>query len=85
MKKGEFKEKLATRISSLEAEMLRTSDPGLYISDFNREVCLRIIDAPVSDDDSEINERDVRKLEDSIVRVKKENVEKRCVEEQEIL
>lgn len=66
MKKSEFKEKLAARISTHEAEMLSTSDQNLYISDFNRDVCLRIIDAPISGDDSEIDERDVRKLEDSL-------------------
>ncbi len=44
MKKSEFRNMLAARISPDEAEMLRTSDPGLYISDFNREVCRRIID-----------------------------------------
>ena len=66
MKKREFKEMLASRISSHEAEMLRTSDPELYISDFNREVCLRILDVPVHDDDSEIDEKDVRQLEESL-------------------
>ena len=56
MNKREFKEMLASRISSHEAEMLRTSDPALYISDFNREVCRRIIEGPAPDEHSEIDE-----------------------------
>ncbi|MBQ6589837.1 MAG: hypothetical protein IJI01_14320 [Butyrivibrio sp.] len=50
MKKSEFREILASRINSQEAEMLRTSDLGLYISDFNRDVCLRILDDHVPDE-----------------------------------
>lgn len=66
MKKSELKEKLAMRISPAEAEMLKSSDPSLYISDFNRDVCLRIIDGRAPLGDSEILEEDVRKLEDSL-------------------
>ena len=66
MKKNEFKEKLAARISPHEAEMLRTCDPDLYISDFNRKVCRRIIEGPAPEDNSEIDEKDVRRLEDSL-------------------
>lgn len=66
MKKSAFREILASRISSHEAEMLRTSDPGLYISDFNRNVCLRILKDSVTDDGSEIDEKDVKKLEESL-------------------
>ena len=66
MKKSEFKAKLAAHISPREAEMLRFSDPALYISDFNRKVCLRIIGEPAPDYDSEIDERDVKRLEESL-------------------
>ena len=66
MNKSEFREILVSRISSNEAEMLRTSDPELYISDFNREVCLRILNGPMPEDDSEIDEKDVKKLEESL-------------------
>ena len=66
MKKIDYRNTLAERISPQEAEMLRTSEPELYISDFNREVCLRILDAPVPEDDSEVDEEDVRKLEESL-------------------
>ena len=66
MNKSELKHRLAERISPQEEAMLRSSDPELYISDFNREVCLRIIDEQVSDDDTEIDESDVSKLEHSL-------------------
>ncbi len=66
MKKSEFREILASRINSQEAEMLRTSDLGLYISDFNQDVCLRILDDHVPDDGSEIDENDVSQLEESL-------------------
>lgn len=66
MNKKEFKDMLAARITQHEAEMLRTSDPALYISDFNREVCRRIIEGPAPEEDSEIDENGVRELEDSL-------------------
>ena len=66
MKKSEFREILASRISPHEAEMFRSSDPNLYISDFNRNVCLRILNDPVPDDDSDVDENDVKKLEESL-------------------
>ena len=66
MKKSEFKDLLRARISNEEREMLRSSDPELYISDFNREVCLRIIEDAEPGDDSEIDEKDVRQLEENL-------------------
>lgn len=53
MKKSEFREKLAERISAREEEMLRSADPGLYVSDFNREVCLRILDETSAEGDAD--------------------------------
>ena len=44
MRSSEFREGLAARISPEEKEMLRMSDPELYISDFNRSVCMRVIE-----------------------------------------
>ena len=66
MNKKEFKDMLAARITQREAELLKTSDPALYISDFNREVCRRILEEPAPEEDSEIDENDVRELEDSL-------------------
>ena len=61
MKKSEFREKLAERITGEEEELLRLADPGLYISDFNREVCLRILDEASVEGDAD--EKDSSLLE----------------------
>ena len=44
---SEFKEQLRARVSSQEAELLRKGTDGLCISAFNRDVCLRLLDADI--------------------------------------
>ena len=46
---SEFKKSLAAQISSDEAAALR-SGSGLCINDFNRSVCLRLLDSDCTDD-----------------------------------
>lgn len=65
---SELRKKLESRISPEEKEMLRSSDPGLDISDFNRSVCMRIIE-PEEDfdcDQAEIDESAADELESSL-------------------
>ena len=66
MKRTDFKKILSDRISAQERELLVSSSSDLYISDFNREVCRRIFEAPVNDDDQEIDERAAEELEHSL-------------------
>ncbi|MBR3147563.1 MAG: hypothetical protein IKF54_05415 [Eubacterium sp.] len=66
IKKTRFKEKLAERITPEERNKLRTSDSDLYISDFNRRVCLRIIDGPQTGDTPEVNENEASELEQEL-------------------
>ena len=60
MTTSEFKKSLADQISPEEAEALR-SGSGLYINDFNRAVCSRILD-PGKPDDSQVSQEDASLL-----------------------
>ena len=61
----ELKEKLKNRISSEEAEKLRNSGEGLYISGFNRDVCLRLLDN-CRDDESKVPDDNIDALESEL-------------------
>ena len=45
---AEFTGQLKKRISPEEAAMLRKGTDGLCVSEFNRDVCLRLLDAEIS-------------------------------------
>ena len=67
MKSSEFREVLAARISPEEKEMLRMSDLELYISNFNRSVCLRIIEPEMTSAvDPDVDLRSAEELEGSL-------------------
>lgn len=58
---SEYKKSLAGEISEKEAAALRSGGSGLCISDFNRSVCLRLLDNECTDESS-VSLADAREL-----------------------